>query len=51
MKNHLDSLKFKPKKALTGINHQPDINNAIAVANSVEINRGGILTNRHAEEV
>ena len=50
LKNHLGSLKHKPKKALTGVN-QPDLNTAISVANSVEVNRGGILTNRHAEEV
>ena len=50
LKSHQGSLKFKPKKALTGV-AQSDI---VSVAASVDVNqsgRGGILTNRHAEEV
>ena len=53
LRNHQGSLKHRPKKTLTGVDQIGGIATAgsISVVNSVEVNRGGILTNRYAEEV
>ena len=50
LKNHQGSLKFKPKKALTGINSS-DIGQLAISVDVANQNGGGILTNRYADEV